>query len=186
MYAVDIEPTATPIVMHQAQSWKPRPMSKGPSMGTVRLLTVRLALNQSMSMWSIEVCWRADGGTRSRPRASKPERPSRKAFSRERTCLLEVDGPREASTSSCTPGLSTAFALVVASMGCPIVSVAEEEVGALQELSGWQRKLCSRRCAAYFSSLKLEGLQCEDQSMYTTTEPANVGLTLQIRAKCHI
>lgn len=140
MYAVEIEPRTTPIVIHQVQSVKPRPMRRGPSMGTVRLLTVRLALNQSMSMWSVEVRWRDVGGTRSRPRASKPERDSREALRRERTCLFEVSGRKEPSMSFCAPGFSAVLAFAVVSVGCPIVRDKDEEVGALRSNSGLWKK----------------------------------------------
>lgn len=60
--------------MHQTLSVKPSPMRRGPSMGTVRLLTVRLALNQRVSMERVDCGRREQGGTRSKPWTSKVER----------------------------------------------------------------------------------------------------------------
>jgi hypothetical protein len=83
IYAVDSAPSATPKIAHRAQSTKPSSKSSGPVKVTARLLIVRLALNHNRSICSklmLDAGCRSLSCTRARPRASKPARPSIRAF----------------------------------------------------------------------------------------------------------
>jgi hypothetical protein len=121
MYAVDSAPSATPKIAQKAQSTKPRPKSNGPVRVTARLLIVRFALNHNRSICSkamLDGGCRSLSGTRARPRASKPARPSIRAFQRLNQGSLEVSADEEeggdvAMCSSILPfSLSTSAGLM--------------------------------------------------------------------------
>jgi hypothetical protein len=118
IYAVESAPSVTPKIAHKAQSTKPRPKSNGPVKVTARLLMVRLALNHNRSICSKAML---DGGcrslscTRARPRASKPAKPSIRAFHRLNQGSLEIsvdEGGEVATCSSIVPFSLTSVGLL--------------------------------------------------------------------------
>lgn len=128
IYAVESAPSVTPKMAHKAQSMKPRPKSSGPVKATARLLIVRLALNHKRSICSelmLHEGYRSSSCTRARPRASKPERPSMRAFHlfRKRTLELFVVHSGEDTTASSIEPFSVVPSnpICLASEGMPIV-----------------------------------------------------------------
>jgi len=104
IYAVVAEPSTTPNTAHKAESRNPRSNASGPVSPTAKLLIVMLALNHSNSICSrpmAEGGCRSSSGTRARPRASKPARPSIRAFHRFRKPReLGFEAPTEEENSS--------------------------------------------------------------------------------------